>query len=450
MSFARHGLQTLLVRSSLIIFGIPAGIIVARWLGPQGVGVLAVLSLVKSFAFRGGNLGFGSAFAYYVARKQVSLRWIYRVTWYAGGILSVLAVVILLAVWRCDFSPWNDVAPSLFYLYLVSVPLMFFNNFRLRVLSGQLRITDTNIGNLILSVSGLVWLIVLVIILEMGLVGAVLSTVLSDLLMFVYYLWCSVKYRNVSDDGPSGDTHEVVTTYRLWQYGRWSYLLMFANMWIEELPLVILKAFTGGVDAVGFFAKARDLARRSRIVATPIAEVLFPYTAASGDMEARRRTNMVCRSYLVGMVVAVGILALFIKPVICLLYGKEFLPAIKVFYMIAPGTCLWPLSHLLGIHVAAAGRPKVTLVSSVGGLLAAVVICWLLIPKYGAIGAGISVSLIYAVLFCFRLTAYVVTTKSPVMEVLCPNREDWVRYRGVVGMGIARIKGGVASARLRV
>ncbi|MHC4531279.1 MAG: oligosaccharide flippase family protein, partial [Planctomycetota bacterium] len=316
MSFAKHSIQTILVRVFLVLLGLVAGVINARWLGPEGVGIIALLLLVKNFAFRFGNLGFGSAFAFYVAKEKSSIHQILEVIWLTGSIASFMGIIILLFVWRRSFSPWNDIEPKLFYFYLLAVPLFFFNNYIQRVLSGELRITEMNFANMITIACTVLFTAALVIVFKMGIIGAILSVLLADLLTFFYLLFRVRKggKRTVESDGFTGGKKALI--YSLWRYGRWNYLLMFTGFLGEEIPLILLKSFSANNAPVGIYSKARNLGRQFRMVALPISQVLFPYTAASKEDYATKRTNILCRNSLVLMVLAAATMALLIKPII--------------------------------------------------------------------------------------------------------------------------------------
>lgn len=149
MAFAKHSIHTFLFRTSLIPLGLMVGVINASWLGPEGVGIVAFCSSSKNFAFRFGNLGFGSAFAFYRAQNEISTHRLLSTTWSIGCVMSVLCGIIILPVWRRGFSPWNDTRPSIFYLGFPTIPMAFCNNYLNRLLSGELRITAMTIANLI-------------------------------------------------------------------------------------------------------------------------------------------------------------------------------------------------------------------------------------------------------------------------------------------------------------
>lgn len=95
MSFAKFTIQTSMVRVLSIIIGLVAGIINARWLGVEGVGILVLLSLIPNFSFYYGNLGFGSSMAYFLAKKKYSA-WInFNIAIAIGSVMSIACVLIL-------------------------------------------------------------------------------------------------------------------------------------------------------------------------------------------------------------------------------------------------------------------------------------------------------------------------------------------------------------------
>jgi len=263
--------------------------------------------------------------------------------------------------------------------------------------------------------------------------GAILAVVLADMVTLIY-LWLRIGKSDITSSTLEDVNEKEFSIYKFWKYGKWNYLLMFANFFIEELPLILLKKIAIGPSvgvqnaSLGFFSKARGLGRQSRIVALPVAQILFPYTAASKEHLAIKRTNTLSRNYLLIMIPIALVMVLCIKPVIYFFYGQSFMPAVKIFYALAPGMCLWPYGHFLGVHVAASGKPKIVFLSSCVILAAAIVICWALIPAYGAFGAGLSVSAIYIVQAIVRVLVYRKVTGAGFREILFIHKEDLKYY----------------------
>ena len=91
MSFARDSLRTFIVRFSLIFVNMIGGIINARWLGPEGIGILALFFLIQSFAFRFGNLGFGSGFAFFIAKGKTSSKDVLKIAFFISCFMSLIS-----------------------------------------------------------------------------------------------------------------------------------------------------------------------------------------------------------------------------------------------------------------------------------------------------------------------------------------------------------------------
>ncbi len=434
MSFARSSVETVLVHISLVSTGLVAGIINARWLGVEGVGIFVLLLLIRDFAFRLGNLGFGSAFAFFVARSPAQARTLLPLALWTGLAASLASGTVVLAVWRLPFSPWNDIEPGLVHLCLLLVPLSFLRIYLQRILSGELRIREMNVSDLIASIGYVALLVGFVIVLNIGLIGAILSVLLSETFALLFLLWRSVHHASPRV-GADAMTHGSRPTIgELWRYGRWSYLLTFSSFLIEALPLFLLKTFSASNMPVGLLSRAQNLARQQRVMVLPVAQVLFPFTATSQESKATQRTNVLCRNSLVLVALFVGLMALFIRPILLLLYGEAFLPAAEIFYALAPGAVLWPVGHFLAIHIAASGHPKPAFLAGFTTAAAAAVLCASIIPRYGAVGAGLSASAIYALRTFLLLLVYARLSSVSWLDVMVPRRSDWTYYRRLVDL----------------
>jgi O-antigen/teichoic acid export membrane protein len=437
VSFARSSIETTLVRGILFVAGLGTGVINARWLGPEGVGIVALAILLRLFAFRIGNLGFGSAFAYFVARRETTGRAIVMLAIWTSLATSLLACAVVALTWKLPRSPWQDIDPTLIHISMATIPIYFVRTQLQRVLSGELRIREMNFTELVTNIGYLAFVVVALVILDMGLVGSIAALLAAECLSLTYVLWRSSRQPPEADDTPADGVGERITEGRpsiaaLWRYGRWNYVLMLSNFVVEELPLLLLKSLSGNAASVGLMSRAQGLARQPRVIALPIGQVLFPFTAASDDDAATQRTNVLCRNSLLVVSLFVAALTLFIRPLLQLLYGEEFLPATEIFYALALGAAVWPTSHFLAIHIAASGAPKHAFVASSIASVAAIALCATLIPAYGAIGAGISATAIYVIRVAVLLVIYHRLTAASPFEVLLPQRSDLIYYRRIL------------------
>ena len=423
-SFAKLGLQTFLVQATVLVANLGAGVITARWLGPENLGIYFLIIMIPPVAHWFGNLGFGRAISFFMARGWASAGQLARQALWLGLILSSIAALVLAAVRVQAFSPWRDLDPAMFYFFLGVIPLEFLIVFAQRLVSGRLRITQLNISQALNGYGLFALQVVFLILLGWGLWGALFAAAGARVLAALYLLWQMWKAgRHQESDAPWRGEGSLTTA--LWRNSRWHYLIGFSVYLNQQLPLFVLKGFYAN-EIIAFFQLARSMENRAQIFWQPFTTVLFPFTAASDEKEATDRTNRVCRMGLAGMLAVTALLVVVFRPLVLLFYGEAYLPAVLVFYAASPTIALWPLGQFLGTHMAAAGKPRRTLIANLGALAVAAGAGLTLIPRYGAIGAGASLSLTFAARTVFLIIAYVRMSGSSIGTVVLPSRADWV------------------------
>lgn len=421
-SFSASSLQTLIVRVSVLLAHLATGIITARWLGPHALGIYYLVALLPGMAFHFGNLGFGTAFSFFGAREKASGRQLHLLSWSIGLILAAASGIVLVLVRPLGFSPWREIDPRLFFFFLAAVPLEFWLLYSQRVLNGKLRITQVNISAAIRGYGGVAFLVLFVIVLDLRLPGALLAVVSSMVVACLYLLRQTLRVARISPP-EEGVPPTAKLVGEMWRYGRWTYLILLISYLCVQLPVLFLARFCA-TDAVAFYSIAKAFARKSEMLTLPFSAILLPFTAAAEEAEATRRTNTLCRVFVVVMLLLTGLLVAAVPLIIPLLYGAAYTPAVKVIWFTAPGILLWPLGTFLGLHVVGSGRPRTVFLADIGVLATAVVSGALLIPRFGAIGAAMSFTCINSGMFVFRLLTYRRLTGAALSEILVPRRSD--------------------------
>ena len=416
MSFAKDSIRTFIVRSTIIGVNITVGIIYARWLGPEGVGTIALFALMHNFALRFGNLGFGSGLSFFIARGKTTGREMLISAFVITGLISLVSSLILIAIWKASFSPWRDMSPEVFYISLFAISPFVLHYFLSMMLSGHLDIKATNISEVIMVSCNIPLVVISVIILKLGIAGALCSNVMSECIV-VCYLYSRIKKKKAHGTFPDRKVNRINLLKDIWHYGRWNYLVLFFNFYVGELPIMVLSYFYP-YKIVGFFSMGRGLMEKTRILPSSFAQVLFPYTAASEEKVAVNRTNILCRNFMMINSCMIVVLVFVAKPLVVLLYGEAFLPVVPVFYALIPAILLWPLSQFLAVHVAGFGNPKKVLMRSLIALPGCVIACFIFIPIWGAVGAALSVSVAYLILAAVSIYIYKKSTGAQLSEIL--------------------------------
>ena len=440
MAFLSDSLKTLTVRVVLIGVNLAGGIINARWLGPEGIGLLALVTLMQSFTFRFANLGFGSSFAFFVARSKARLQTVFTLACLLAAILSGISCLAIVLGADASFSPWQSLPTRILLLGLGTVLPFFLLNFLQRICSGLLDIRSVNQSEVIRTAIHLPTLTLTVIVLAWGVAGAVAAIIASEIAVSLFLMYRIMKRFT---GHPKGTAQSVTTLLGdMLHYGKWNYLIMFVNFFLEDLPLIALSKYATP-QGIGLFSLGRNLTKRIRIIPEAFSKVLFPYTAASEDRTAVRRTNAVCRNFLVISLLLAGALACIIKPLIILMYGEAFAFAATIYYLLIPAIVCWPVSQFLTTHIAAVGNPRTVFWFRLAAIPACALCSFTLAPRYAAVGAALSVSATYVIIAALCVIAYTRAYNVATRDVLLLQAEDLTMY----GTTLKKLSGRLGASR---
>ena len=143
-SFASGVALTIVTRLLMLLGTVGASVIVARWLGPEGLGSLAVLNTSVVLALSIGSLGLTSANTYFIAKDRRTLApvWANAIVFAVfGGTLVAVAVVAL-----AQFTPslFGGVSADLILIAALSIPFQLLLSLGLNVLLAMDRIRQLN------------------------------------------------------------------------------------------------------------------------------------------------------------------------------------------------------------------------------------------------------------------------------------------------------------------
>ena len=120
-----------------------------------------------------------------------------------------------------------------------------------------------------------------------------------------------------------------------------------------------------------------------------------------------------------------GILAcIFIYPLTLLLYGKDFIPLVIPFWILAPSIIIFYSSALVNPYFLGSGRPDIPLKISLIPIIPQAFFCYLFIPKFGISGAALSASLSFLILSFIQIIVFKKFTGLTYREILVTKAED--------------------------
>ena len=135
---------TFATRVLMIFNSVAAGIVVARWLGADGVGALAVINVAVATIVQLGSFGLPSSNTYFIAQDQTHFRAAaINSLIFALGVGSILALLLIaIASLRPDW--FGFVSPQLIRIAAISIPFQLISLIALNILLALGKIREFN------------------------------------------------------------------------------------------------------------------------------------------------------------------------------------------------------------------------------------------------------------------------------------------------------------------
>lgn len=395
-SFASGVAVTFLTR--LIILGclLGASVIVARWLGPEGTGALAVLNVTAALALQLGSAGLPSATTYFVARDRSELAsvWINGIifSFFVGSVVAI--TVVALGSLKPDL--FTGVPSRLITIVALSIPFQLLTLLGLNLLLAIDRIKLMNSFDAASSLLLLVNAIVVLVIWREHLLMLVSFNTVATIGLSLLLVWFVARITSA----PRRPNLSLLKM--MLKYGLKFYVSIVASFIILRADLLIVNRFRGA-EAAGVYAVAAQMSFLLIMLPGVIASLLFPRVASLRDETAEYAVEVTRHTTFVMLIVCAGAAAAsFALPAV---YGARFGEATMLLLIMLPGIFFISLESVLVQHFTGTGLPAIIPVFWLITMLANIGLNLALIPLWGARAAAINSTVSYALIFVL-VTAY--------------------------------------------
>ena len=380
--------ETFLTRVFLIGVGLITSVIVARILGPDGRGLYAAAAVVGSIGVQFGNLGLHASNTYYASKDRASLPKLVGntllVSFAFGGLCAALAWVIFLL-----FPTLAPLKGILLVLALTWVPFGLAYMLMQNLLLAVQEVRTYNKIELLSKILGL-GLICLIIIFGAVTVETIFSTGL--IVLAIGGIWVLFRLSSYLDRPPILSLPLFKENIR---YGLKAYLAAFFAFIVLKVDLLMVKYILGN-EQTGYYSIAVTMADMIYMLPMVIGTILFPKLCAMSDCtEKWMNARKVLYVTSIVMVILVSFAALVAGPVVQLLFGKAFAPAVPAFVWLMPGIAMLSINSIYMNYFASTGMPLFTVYSPGIASIINIMLNIKLIPLLGIIGAAISSTFCY-------------------------------------------------------
>ena len=414
--FATYGMFTV----SLAI-GVISSVVIARVLGPEGKGQLALILLVPTTMMALGGLGIQQSTTYAMAKGQHGLDRVFSATLTAALLLGLTLfglAILALQVFGDSILKGLDATP--YFLMVSFIPLMLFIRYMGSLLRGMHRPITANV---------------------LGLVGGLVSLTLMGTL---FITWGGTVTSAITAKVASLTLMVVVTLVVLWFREGWRIRFVIDRATIalmlrhglqvsavlaigflnRKISTFMVNAGLGNAE-VGLFVVALSLAELVWFFPDAVGTILFPVVSSQSDEESNKVTPQMSRiTVIVTSVIALGIFVVS-RPMIPFLYGEEFAPAVEPLMMLLPGVVLLSVHKVLWRDVMGRGRPLLSFFSRAATLVVLVVLITLLTPPMGLAGVALATTLSFGVGTIVLVAVFSRHTGVSWTSVVIPQLDDF-------------------------
>ena len=408
---------TFLAQIAQLILSIATAAIIARWLGPEGKGAIAIALLVPGMLALLLSGGIGVANVYYAGSQRIelpilvgnSVTFALAASFIGGGIVGVLAWT----GWLGRLIP--GVSIFLILLAMLGFPFALLGSHLATILQGLQRIVEINIARLIQAGLFLLLTILLVIHLGLGLPGALLASILSVVFYCFQIGW--LLYRQGASLLPRWNPGVARSTLSFGLRGYLGNLLQFFNYRLDAF----LVNFFLGPGGVGIYTVSVRLAELLWTLPNAVGFVIFPKASNTQPDAMNRFTPRVFYATLALTLLSGAGLALIGRQLISVIYSDIFSPAYLPMLALLPGAVLLGSAKVLTNEIAGRGYPLYNSINAGLALVLTIILDLTLIPIWGVLGASIASSIAYLIIFFTAIYFYrrVSTTQA---ATITPSR----------------------------
>ena len=394
MRFSSQIAWTFATRLLMIFNSVVAGIIVARWLGTDGVGQLAVINVAVATIVQLGSFGLPSSNTYFIAQDQAHFRAAaVNSLFFALGVGALLALGLsAVASLRSDW--FGFISPELVHIAAVSIPFQLLGLIGLNILLALGKLREFNLLDLAGQSFVLINAVLVLLILKQGLITLItLNTAASILVSAIIVVLLVISAKNLVQSRWRAD---IALLRRMITYGLKFHISILAGAIIIRADLLVVNHFRGAAEA-GVYSVASQFALLLMLLPGVIATLLFP--RVTSEQDARGETTCQVSRYTTFVMFLCCIAAVPFSLLLPLIYGAAFSDATALLWILLPGVYLMGLESVLVQHFNALGLPRAIPLYWIATLALNLVLVFALVPRYGAQGAAIASSISYAMIF---------------------------------------------------
>ncbi|MBU0727809.1 polysaccharide biosynthesis C-terminal domain-containing protein, partial [Patescibacteria group bacterium] len=391
-------------------------ILTTRYLGAHGRGVLSIITAsVGLITLFNGFLG-GSSLVYVIPRnRSISFFKQATILWCLWSLLvSILISFILLFT--------GVISTNLFFHIVILGILSSFFGTSTTILLAEEKVGSYNISGIIqVSANFLIFGLIILVLRKVNINSYLLALYISYILGLCFTVYFVLKIWKVVRKKPLISFFSTVK-----EISRYGFIAQLGNV-IQylnyRLSYFILNHYVGLAD-VGIYSVGVTIAESIRLISSSIALVQYSKIANTDNLNySRELTIRLAKLSFIITLLATFFLLFMPQGLFSLVFGRDFGPTKTIIFYLSAGIVSFGLTVTISHYFAGIGKYHINTIASFIGLVFTIALNFLLIPKYGYIGAAISASLSYLGTSLFLILIFIKETGYSLL-IFLPSKQD--------------------------
>lgn len=390
-----------------------------NFLGREAWGIGATVLVDVSLLLIAVELLSGSGLIYYTPRKSFVTLFKISYTW----IFIMVASLVLIFFSLNNFAPaiYDAFVPEGYGPHIILMVFLYgLHNFNMNVLLGKERVGTQNVLFIIQFMTQLISMILFIFVFDIRNADAfVYSLITGYATVNICGFICILPYFN-----DNKNEKLIPTAKEMFNFGSMIQLSTLVTMINRRISYFVIKRFFG-MSEVGVYTSGTQVSEATKLIGNSIALVQF---SSISNMDDKKKAAELTVTFLKLAVILTALCMLVIclipKSIYAWIFTPEFAETKDVLVSLSPGMVFMAANMIFSHYFSGVNLPKHNLYGSIVGLLFTIPSIYILIPKYGIIGAGISVSLTYLATIIYQWIIFRKETKVKTIQLL-PTLNDF-------------------------
>ena len=399
-----------------------SGAVVARSIGPKGFGIWATIDLLLNYSRVFGAPRFEISSVHFMPKTKYQKHEITTLTNIIPIILSFFIIFLVsYYVESIILIFFNDITidKKLILCSFAYLPIMFsIRNYMYYLLAMEDILSYNRMLN-IRDALKTIFTLYLLIFLDLGLWSLIISMHIAGLCALIYgmikvhkRISMKIKFNFILLKKMFNYTYKVY----------FSEAFGFLSIYLSNLITALLMSPAN----LAFFTMGKGKAEWLNRITNATATVLLP--RVSNQIEKGIDSKEVtAKGFRLSFVVLIflGIIGcIFIYPATLLLYGEKFIPLVQAFLIVIPGVIIYSSANIYRQYFMGIGRPEIPMKISFIPLILQCILCYILIPEFGFIGAAMAVSITFFITGITTIIVFKYITSISFIELIVPTKND--------------------------